>query len=336
VAERPEAGVEIDVVTGGLLFADLVFSGLDGLPVEGEEVWSRGLTTSPGGIANFAVAIRRLGHSASLAAAIGDDTWGGWCWAALEREGVDLSRSRRFPGWSTPLTVAMSVGHDRALLSHATPPPVDVDTMIGDPPTSRAAVVHLGPEPLRWVTTAAASGALVFAEVGWDPSQNWTPALFEQLPVCHAFVPNEAEAMSYTRTTDARSALRKLADAVPLAVITRGAGGALGLDSTTGETAEVAGLSVEAVDPTGAGDVFTAGLITGTLGGWPLHERLAFANLCAALSVRRAGGAASAPRWADVRTWWDAVRHPRGDARLRREYAFLDDVVPAASDNPTT
>jgi len=114
----------------------------------------------------------------------------------------------------------MSVGHDRALLSQATPPPLDPDEMLGDPPASRAAVVHLGPEPLRWVKTAHAAGALVFAEVGWDPSQQWTPELLDQLRVCHAFVPNEAEAMSYTRTSNARAALAKLAERVPLAVVT--------------------------------------------------------------------------------------------------------------------
>jgi sugar/nucleoside kinase (ribokinase family) len=266
-----------------------------------------------------------------LAAAVGDDVWGSWCWEVLEREGVDLSRSRRFAGWPTPLTVAMSVGHDRALLSHAAPPPLDTDELVGDPPASRAAVVHLEPEPLRWVKTAAASGALVFAEVGWDPSRRWTTALLDQLQVCHAFVPNEAEAMSYTRTSDARSAVAKLAELVPLAVITRGPSGALGIDAATGETAEVAGIPVEVVDATGAGDVFTAALVTGTLLGWTLRRRLAFANLCAALAVRRPGAAIAAPGWADIQAWWAGVRRSSGEADLRHEYAFLDDVVRALS-----
>ena len=52
----------------------------------------------------------------------------------------------------------------------------------------------------------------------------------------------------------------------------------------------------EALDPTGAGDVFLAGLVLGTLRGWPLQQRLRFANLVAALSVRDFGGALAAPR----------------------------------------
>jgi len=87
VAEPSGTSVEVDVVTGGLLFVDVVFTGLDQLPVCGEETWSRAVATSPGGIANFAVALRRLGLSTSLAAAAGDDLWApgaGMCSSARE------------------------------------------------------------------------------------------------------------------------------------------------------------------------------------------------------------------------------------------------------------
>ena len=64
----------------------------------------------PGGIANLAVAARRLGLRTSLAAAFGDDAYGDFCWETLaDEEGVDLSRSRRFEGWHCPVTVSMAV-----------------------------------------------------------------------------------------------------------------------------------------------------------------------------------------------------------------------------------
>ncbi len=85
--------------------------------------------------------------------------------------------------------------------------------------------------------------------------------------------------MRYTRTDCPRAAARKLADRVPLAVVTLGAEGAYAVDGRTGESAEVPAIAVEALDPTGAGDVFVAGFVTGTLAGWPLADRLAFAGL---------------------------------------------------------
>ncbi|WP_308291380.1 carbohydrate kinase family protein, partial [Amycolatopsis magusensis] len=76
------------------------------------------------------------------------------------------------------------------------------------------------------------------------------------------------------------------------------------MDRRTGESAEVPAIAVEALDPTGAGDVFVAGFVTGTLAGWPLADRLAFAGLTAALSVQEFGGSLSAPGWSEIATWW--------------------------------
>ena len=96
------------------------------------------------------------------------------------------------------------------------------------------------------------------------------------------------------------------------------------------------GIPVEALDPTGAGAVFGAGFVTGTLAGWSLPRRLAFANLVAALSVQHFGGSLSAPGWGDIGDWWRAARQratchhtDSTEAELVRRYAFLDEVIPA-------
>jgi sugar/nucleoside kinase (ribokinase family) len=326
---RPDGTAEdVDVFVTGLLFFDLVFTGMDHGPELGTEVWTKGMGSGPGGIANFAVTLRRLGLRTALAAAFGDDFYGRHCWQALEADGVDLSRSRRFPGWPQPVTVSLAYGGDRALVTHGAQLPARPDDLIGHPPRSRASIVHITPEPARWLGLARDAGSLIFADVGWDPSHQWSTALLDQLALCHAFLPNAHEAMSYTRTDTPRAALAKLAEMVPLAVVTRGAEGALAVDATTGESAEVAGLGMDVIDTTGAGDVFGASLVAATLAGWPLAERLRFANLAAALSVQGIGGAAAAPGWAAIAQWWRTVDSGQGDSRLRRDYGFLSDVIP--------
>jgi len=313
---------QLDAFVSGLLFFDVVFSGLEHAPKLGTEAWTTAMAAGPGGIADFAVTLSRLGLRTGLAAAFGDDPFGRHCWAALaDEEGVDLSRSRRFPGWGTPTTVSLAYDGDRALVTHGAPPPVSADEMIGEPPQARVAIVHLRPEPVEW---PAQTGGLVFGDVGWDPTQEWASAMLDQLAWCHAFTPNALEAMSYTGTDTPSAALTKLADLVPLAVVTRGSDGAIAVDATTNETADVPGLPVDVVDPTGAGDVFGASLAVATLAGWPLAERLRFANLAAALSVQRVGAATSAPRWADLGRWHQEITDPQ----LRRDYGFIRDVVP--------
>lgn len=332
---RGADGPDVDLFVAGTIFLDIIFTGLDRMPAAGEEQWAAGMGSCPGGIANLAVAARRLGLRTSLAAAFGDDSYGDFCWQTLaDGEHVDLSRSRRFPHWHSPVTVSMSVDRDRSMVTHGHPPPIDLSELIGEPPRCRAVMTELGPDrPVLgsggWADRARTAGALVFADVGWDASGRWSRSVLDQVRMCHGFLPNATEAMAYTRTRTVTEALYALADLVPLAVVTNGPDGAVAIDSGTGEEVSVPGLRVASLDPTGAGDVFGAAIVLGTLAGWPLVSRVAFANLCSALSVQQFGGSLAAPAWGDVADWWTHQRagtEPDAYSRsLRRRYAFLDE-----------
>ncbi|QNP69145.1 carbohydrate kinase family protein [Streptomyces roseirectus] len=329
--ETPAADDRPDVLLTGLLFYDLVLTGLGKPPTPGEEVWTAGMGCGPGGIANLAVAAARFGLRTSLATVFGDDYYGAYCREVIAgQEGVDLTLSRVAENWPTPVTVALAHGDDRALVTHGQEPPYTQDELMAAPPAARTALVHLEAEPREWIAKAAASGTRVYADVGWDPTQRWSSDLLDQLALCHAFLPNEAEAMAYTRTDDAVAALGTLTELVPVAVVTRGGAGAVAVDQETGEYAEVPALPVDVLDATGAGDVFGASFVAASLGGWPLEERLRFAVLAAGLSVRHHGGGLAAPGWYGVDRWWRSVTDPE----LRRAYGFLTDRLPADPGRP--
>ncbi|MGX1513858.1 sugar/nucleoside kinase (ribokinase family) [Streptomyces collinus] len=319
-----------DVYLTGTVFLDVIFTGLDSAPVRGTESWARGMGSSPGGIANMATALARLGLRTSLAAAFGDDHYGDYCWDALSRgEGIDLTPSRTVPGWHSPVTVSMAYEGERTMVSHGHEPPPE-EPSPDCPPGARAAVASLAPGTgAPWIARAAARGTRVFADVGWDDTGAWDLAALPDLAHCEAFLPNAEEAMRYTGATCPRAAAHALTEHVPLAVVTLGADGAYAVDRRTGESAEVPAIEVEALDPTGAGDVFVAGFVTGTLAGWPLADRLAFAGLTAALSVQEFGGSLSAPGWGEIATWWRKVQslEDQDPAALSR-YAFLAGLVP--------
>ncbi|MBW5484700.1 PfkB family carbohydrate kinase [Streptomyces bambusae] len=333
-ALRAPEDPDCDVFLTGTVFLDIIFTGLDSAPVRGTESWARGMGSSPGGVANMATALARLGLRTSLAAAFGDDHYGEYCWDALEQgEGIDLSLSRTVPGWHSPVTVSMAYEGERTMVSHGheapspafgarAPGPDGHGPFPDAPPRARAAIASLTPgRPEAWVAAAARRGARVFADVGWDDSGRWDLAALD-LEHCEAFLPNAGEAMRYTRTDCPRAAARALADRVPIAVVTMGPEGSYAVDGRTGETADVPAIAVEALDPTGAGDVYMAGFVTGTLAGWPLADRLAFAGLTAALSVQEFGGSLSAPGWPEVAAWW------RGQPDPPARYAFLDALLP--------
>ncbi|WP_228082095.1 PfkB family carbohydrate kinase [Streptomyces profundus] len=324
-----------DVYLTGTVFLDIIFTGLDSAPVRGTESWARGMGSSPGGVANMATALARLGLRTSLAAAFGDDKYGEYCWETLERgEGIDLSLSRTVAGWHSPVTVSMAYEGERTMVSHGhEAPPSRPEPAGASPPGARSAVASLTPgRPQEWIGRAAASGTLIFADTGWDETGVWDLSALPDLAHCEAFLPNAAEALRYTRADDPRAAAHALAERVPIAVVTMGADGAYGVDARTGEAAQVPAIVVEALDTTGAGDVFMAGFVTATLAGWPLADRLALAGLTASLSVQEFGGSLSAPGWAEIAAWWrrtqaltpdDGVEH----ASLER-YAFLSELLP--------
>jgi sugar/nucleoside kinase (ribokinase family) len=324
--------VTVDVFVQGTVFLDIVMTGLQGRPAPGTEVFTDGMGSCPGGIANLAVAASRLDLAAGLSAAFGDDVYADFCWRVLEEEGVDLAPARRVPGWATPVTVSMAVDGDRSMVTHMVPTPVAEEELVGTPPRARAVIGYLGPHEPAWRRRAREQGSLVVADVGWDGSGAWASAVLDQLASCDVFLPNEVEATAYTRTDDPEAALQRLADLVPVVAVTSGASGSRAVDAHTGEHAEAAAVPVQVLDTTGAGDVFDAAFTLGTLEGWPLTDRLAFANLCAALSTQHLGGSLAAPGWTDVASWWTATRTRAraGGAvavELARCYGFLDDVV---------
>ncbi|MCU0483053.1 MAG: PfkB family carbohydrate kinase [Chloroflexi bacterium] len=323
-ARRP-----VDVQLAGTVFLDMVFTGLAGPPLPGREIRTEDMGVSPGGSANLAVALSRLGLAVRLDAGFGMDLYADYLWRTLAAEGVDLSGSRRVSGWPTPVTVSLVYPGDRAMVTFErpleAPPPGFLETGAA---TARSVLAWLGPDAPGWLPAARARGVTVFADVGWDESERWASGDLGALACVDVFLPNRDEAMAYTRTSSAAAAARALAARVPLAVVKCGADGAVACRAGGAEEVHEPAIAVEAIDPTGAGDVFDAGFIFATLAGWDLGDALRFGNLCAGLSVRHHGGSLASPCWAEIDAW------VRADLRSSERYAFLQPWLGQAAKGP--
>ncbi|QKG19379.1 carbohydrate kinase family protein [Actinomadura verrucosospora] len=331
--DGPGPAPDLDVFLSGQVFMDMIFTGLPGLPPPGTELFTEGLGSAPGGIANIAVAMSRLGLRVGLAAPFGDDLFGAYLWRTLaEQEGVDLGRSRRVPSWPTPVTVSLAYDSDRSMVTYAKPVP-DIgsgdgpyEEVLGSaPPSARACFIDIERPVPAWAREMRAAGTTVFADLGWDATETWSSEVLDRLEHVDVFLPNAVEAMAYTRTASPEAAARALSERVPVVVVKRGGAGAIAIDSRTGEVAETAALPVQALDATGAGDVFGAGFLFGTLAGLPLGERLKFANLCAGLSVRHRSGSLGAPCWGEIAAFGESGEVPE---EVLEPYAFVVDYIP--------
>jgi sugar/nucleoside kinase (ribokinase family) len=272
----------VDVACAEPAFLDLTMVGLDAIPRPGEERLATDFLRSPGGGAITAVGSARLGLSSSLVSPLGDDSVGILLQQLLADDGV------RWDGRlvaRTPVTVIMPTNGDRAMATFDPGEGVTAAELAAVEP--RAVVVSIPRLPL------APAGARVYASVGdIDARALAGGELPKELAAARALLVNEREALLITGAPDAQAAAAALAQRTPIAIVTLGKDGALAAGAEG--TVHVPGIPVEAIDTTGAGDLFAAAYVWADHWGAPLLERLRWSVLYASLSVRVATAVAGA------------------------------------------
>lgn len=280
----------------GDLFCDLVFAGVD-IPAPGEEAWASAFTIAPGGVATRAVAMARLGGAAVLLSRRGTDALGAHIGDLLAQEAnLDTSLVRVIDGFQTPVSVALTGPEDRTFITYHDE--LVPQTYAGQAEFAAVQVSLDYREQHPWVAAQRRAGAIAYGGVGWDATGQWSPELLARLSEVDVLILNEDEALRFAAADSPREAARRLSDRVPLVVVTLGSAGAIAYDAANGQFAESSTLPVASVDPTGAGDVFTAAFIYSA--ALPLPERLRFATAAASISVTKLGGASSAPTAEEV------------------------------------
>jgi sugar/nucleoside kinase (ribokinase family) len=301
----PDTG-PVDLVVVGDCNPDVLVLGGDVTPAFGQQeklVGSIGLVVG-GSAAITAVAAARLGLSVALVAAVGADPAGTFMLDELTREGVDVSAVVIRENTPTGMTVALSRGRDRAILTA-------LGTMTSltaaDVPAAllaRARHVHvssyflledsLGPGLRDLFAAARAGGATTSLDTNWDPSGRWgDERLAAAISQTDLLLPNEAEALRLSRAGHLDAAVTALADGGRRLVVKLGERGVI---CAAGDRRQRVSLpAVTPVDTTGAGDCFNAGLLAGLNQGLALPEAAALGCAVGALSTGALGGTAAAP-----------------------------------------
>lgn len=264
--------MSVDVACGELAFVDLTFAGLEALPAVGEERHSSDFLRSPGGAAITAIGAARLGLSCALVSPIGADPDGDFLRAALAAEGVQWA-GREVA--RTAVTAVLPADGDRAMATFDPGEQLTAGELAAVAP--RAVVLSL---PRLGV---APPDARLYATVGDADARADEGLAVPGVEGAHALLVNEREAGLLAGVDDPADAARRLGERVARVVVTLGAGGALEL--TAGELITAEGLRCDAVDTTGAGDLFAAAYVWADLRGAGPHERLRWAVLYASLSV---------------------------------------------------
>lgn len=272
----------------GILVADLFCGPIPALPSEGALLAVGPMPSMAGGCAaNVAVDLVKQGLSADVAGCVGEDAGAEMIRRYLGERGVGVSGLSSAKDWPTSQTVILLIeGQDRrylhnfgansAFTAQALPKSwldsLDlfyVGGMYAMPGFSSAQLA----ETLRYCRQRGITTVVdVVISESSPPGSDWV----EWLPYADWFLPNDDEGKLLTGATDPEAQLEAFARLGANGVlVTLGEKGLLAM--TKGKCWRAAAhRSDKSIDPSGAGDAFTAGWIAGMASGQDIPGRIAY------------------------------------------------------------
>ncbi|MGG3470393.1 carbohydrate kinase family protein [Neobacillus pocheonensis] len=291
-----------EVLVHGIVSTDVIFSSIPRIPDPGEEVYCGAFEFTCGAAYNTAVALSRLGIKVAMVSPIGNDFLSKFMKESLEAEGVSTELMKQLDYPLRTLSVALNYGGDRSFISYQD----DLgdfnfeEYVSGVIRETEAKFLHTGasPDAAPIIQMAKRKGLNVSLDVGWDDQWLSDPKLKDIIQMGDLFTPNLKEALKISGETSAQEAMDVLSKINNRTIIKLGEEGAL--LKKDGSQRIVSGFKRTAVDTTGAGDVFVAGVLTGILKGMEIEEAVRLGNFCGGCSVEGLGGTKTSPTWERV------------------------------------
>jgi len=289
-----------EVACLGILVADVLARPVDTFPERGRLTLVDRMELHTGGCAgNTAIGLSRLGVSASVIGKVGNDGFGDFYLAAMERERVDASGIVRDSTANTSSTMVMVHGDGERSFIHyiganGTLRAEDIDlTRLAGVKLLHVAGALLMPaidgEPIaRILKHAKQQGLITSMDTAWDGSGRWMKAVAPTLEHLDYFLPSIEEARMLSgadKPEDIAQAF--LARGVGVVALKMGEDGCY--VASKAEQFRVPAFAVASIDATGAGDAFAAGFLAGVVKGWSLRETARFANAVGALCTLAIG-----------------------------------------------
>lgn len=264
-----------------------------------------------GSAANIAAGIVRLGGGAALITAVSDDAVGRFVSRELARYGIDTSHLHLVDGQCrTSLAVVETRAENCQSVIYrngAADLLLSPERLAGISMEGHAALIVTGTalaiEPSREATMSAirqarAQGLPVILDVDYRP-YSWATAADAAATCRHAaeasdmVIGNDVEWDMMAGGAGGLSLARQFASRCPAVIYKMGDRGSISF--SCGTSFETPIYRVAALKPTGAGDAFMAGLVTGLAAGLALDHAVRRGAAAAAIVVTRVGCAPASP-----------------------------------------
>ncbi|MBI5094305.1 MAG: carbohydrate kinase family protein [Candidatus Hydrogenedentes bacterium] len=301
----------LDVVTLGVVCADVMVRPVEALPPRGKLTLVPSLEIHLGGLAAVtATVLCQLGAKAAFIGKVGTDGFGDYIVNTLRRQHVNVDALAITPAHATSATVVLISGdgertflHHLGANAHLSESDVNFD-MLG-----RARLLHWGGPAIlpgldgapigRILAKARSMGLMTSMDTCYDGKDVWFPHIEHALPHLDIVMSSIEEARKYTGAQEPE----EIADfycsfGVKTVLVKLGAEGLYVKNQH--EAHHVPAHNVTAVDTTGAGDAACGGFLYGYLQGWDLLRCARLANAVGGLTVQKMGGAEAITSLADT------------------------------------
>lgn len=280
----------MDYVAGvGIINVDILYSGVNRLPNEGEEVYSKGFDIQlGGGVTATLINLTRLGIPTRLCTFLGEDMFSNYSKEQLATYNVQYNNLYEEKGIPIIITSIMITESDRTFLSYRKEPEItkELQKKIYNKLTGAKVVeMHLG--YLDVYKRLKAEGTKLVFDIGWDDEMS-LEKYKEYLVLADYFTPNQKEALKLTNSSDLKEAAKKLGEYFDNVIIKLDKDGCMYVEN--GITYIIPPLdNIIAIDSTGAGDAFLSGFIYGIYHDYSLKEAISFGNITGATCVQGVG-----------------------------------------------
>lgn len=290
----------IDVVGVGIACMDLNAT-VTSIPRLDENVLILDYRKQMGGTVSTALAaLQRLGLATKYMGMLGDDENGKFVLDGLSAEGVDVSSVRVVEGESSAFSLVMvdsmtrkrSIAHFPGCEFAVPAGCIDADAV------KSARLLHVDiytPAVIAACEVAREAGVTISVE-----ANALYPGLEDVLAGGDIFITSDKIFSELVGEDDPVAAGKKAREQYDLehVVVTLGAEGSVAVGED--EIVTSPGFQVEAIDTTGAGDVFHGAYLYGYIMGWRYIRALRFANAAAAIMCTGQSGWADIPTLAEV------------------------------------
>lgn len=253
-----------------------------------------------GPVATALVTLSRLGRRTALVSCVGTDAAGDEIVRELAGEEVDVSSLHQRPAFTTPspvIVVERPTGKRTVFewhLPYGPLRPVDLDTRMLRNTRALLCDGRCPRADLEAARIVRENGGFVLLDCG-----HARPGIRDLAREADAFIASHSFLRTWGEGAGTEKGLAELAGWGPrIFGFTLGVSGSV--VSWEGRIHRTPGFRVEAVDTTGAGDVFHGAFLFGVLEGWGPGRTLRFANAAAALSARKLGGRGALPGLGEI------------------------------------